>query len=104
LGLTISTAIQFGCFCADFFCSDEGRVIGKGEILNLKWSQIRNGFISLQKTKTDEPRQIPLKDDLDRMFKQIRKEHQLASKHVFLYDGQIFNRKTGEICMPKKER
>lgn len=38
----------------------------KGEILNLKWSHIRNDQIYLEAwmTKTKEPRQIPINDDL----------------------------------------
>ena len=32
----------------------------KSEILGLKWEQIRNGFIYLDKTKTNEARQIPI--------------------------------------------
>jgi len=39
----------------------------RGEILSLKWSQIRNGFIYLD--KTNEARQIPINDDLDSMLK-----------------------------------
>ena len=37
----------------------------RGEILNLKWNQIRNGFIYLDKTKTNESRQIPINDTLE---------------------------------------
>ena len=59
----------------------------KGEILRLKWDQVRNGFIYLSKTKNMEPRQIPINDDLDVIFKQIRKEQHLTSPHVFLYNG-----------------
>jgi len=44
----------------------------QGEILSLKRSQIRNGFIYL--TKTNEARQIPINDDLALMFKQIKAE------------------------------
>ena len=41
----------------------------RGELLSLKWEQIRNGFIYLQKTKTNEPRQIPINDTLVELFK-----------------------------------
>ena len=34
----------------------------RGEILSLKWEQVRNGFIYLEKTKTNEARQIPVSD------------------------------------------
>ena len=55
----------------------------KGEILSLKWGQVRNGFIYLDKTKTDEARQIPINDDLDECFRGIRKRQQLTSQYVF---------------------
>jgi len=32
----------------------------KSEILTLKWSQVKDGFIYLKKTKTMNPRQIPI--------------------------------------------
>jgi len=76
----------------------------RGEILGLKWIQIRNGFIYLDKTKTNEARQIPVNDTLEALFKQIRKENGLKSKHVFLYDGQVIEMKTGKIKMPKKAK
>jgi len=53
------------------------------EVLGLKWQQIRNGFIYLSKTKTDEARQIPINDDLAQLFKSIRKRNELKSEHVF---------------------
>lgn len=54
----------------------------KGEILGLKWSQLKNGFIYLQKTKTDEARQIPINDDLAACFKDIKNRQGLGSHHV----------------------
>jgi len=57
----------------------------RGEILSLQWSQIRNGFIYLQKTKTNESRQIPISDDLAKLFREIRKEQELRSQYVFTY-------------------
>ncbi|MBW2035794.1 MAG: site-specific integrase [Deltaproteobacteria bacterium] len=57
----------------------------RGEILSLKWNQIRNGFIYLQQTKTNESRQIPINEDLERVFKEIRKEKELTSEYVFTY-------------------
>ena len=58
--------------------------MGRGEILSLKWEQIHNGFIYLDKTKTNEARQIPINDTLEALFKKIRKQHGFRSKHVFL--------------------
>jgi integrase len=60
----------------------------RGEILSLKWGQIRNGFIYLQQTKTNESRQIPINEDLERVFKKIRKEKELTSEYVFTYQGK----------------
>lgn len=63
------------------------------EVLGLKWEQIRrDGFIYLNKTKTDEARQIPINDDLGELFKNIRKRNQLRSEYVFYNDkGRPFN-------------
>lgn len=77
----------------------------RGEILSLKWSQIRNGFIYLDKTKTNESRQIPINETLEKVLDQIRsaqnpkgdkvvdlkgkplKKKNLSSKYVFTYKG-----------------
>jgi integrase len=59
----------------------------KGEILSLKWSQIRNGQIYLRKTKTNEAREIPISDHLAKVLKEIRKKSQLRSEYVFTYKG-----------------
>jgi len=53
------------------------------ELLTLEWDNVRNGFIYLTKTKTDESRQIPIDSDLAELLKQIRKERQLTSPYVF---------------------
>lgn len=60
----------------------------KGEILSLKWDQVRNGFIYLRKTKTSNPRQIPINNDLDALFKRIRQRQGLSSKYVFTFQGK----------------
>jgi integrase len=65
----------------------------KGEMLSLKWKQVRNGFIYLgepgsRKTKTSNPRQIPINDDLDALFKRVRQRQGLKSLHVFTYQGE----------------
>jgi integrase len=56
----------------------------RGEMLSLKWEQIHNGFIYLQKTKTNEPRQIPINDTLVELFKMIKKQNP-GSAYVFAY-------------------
>ena len=57
----------------------------RGEILPLKWDQIRNGQIYLHKTKTDEARQVPINPDVDRLFKEIKREQELRSEYVFTF-------------------
>jgi len=60
----------------------------KGEILSLEWDQIRNGQIYLTDTKGQKPREIPINDDLDALFKDIRKRVGLRQKLVFTYQGK----------------
>jgi len=78
----------------------------RGEILSLKWEQIRNGFIYLQKTKTKESREIPINNVLQGVFNRLRKAKKPSAKviglngkpvknqpikdgeHVFLYNGK----------------
>jgi len=58
----------------------------KSETLNLRWSQIRGGLIYLDKTKTDESRQVPISDELAGIFNVIKQRQKPASEYVFLYD------------------
>jgi integrase len=64
----------------------------KGEILNLKWDQIKSGFIYLRETKTKNRREIPVNDQLAQVFKEIRKEEGFKSKNVFTYHSQTISR------------
>jgi integrase len=64
----------------------------RGEILSLKWDQIRGGFIYLEKTKTNEARQIPVSDSLEAVFKDIRHKDGLRYEHVFTFRGQPIER------------
>lgn len=59
----------------------------RSEIFGLKWDQVRNGFIYLQKTKTNEPRQIPINDTLAELFERLKRENP-GSKHVFIYKSK----------------
>ena len=59
----------------------------RGEILSLKWEQVRNGFIYLEKTKTNEARQVPISDGLEAVFRDIRRREHLKSEYVFTYQG-----------------
>jgi integrase len=43
----------------------------RGELLGLKWEQIRNGFIYLTETKSNKSRQIPINDRLAEVFKEV---------------------------------
>jgi len=54
----------------------------RGEILNLRWDQIRNGFIYLTRTKTNEARQIPINDHLKGIFKALRKDQLLSLRII----------------------
>ena len=60
----------------------------KSEMLNLKWSQIRNDHIYLTKTKSKISRQIPINNDLAALFKQIRQRQHLTSEYIFTYQGR----------------
>ena len=53
------------------------------EVLGLKWEQIKDDFMYLSKTKTNESRQIPVNDDLAELFKDIRQRVHLRSEYVF---------------------
>jgi integrase len=55
----------------------------RGEVLSLKWDQIRNGYIYLRKTKNNRRREIPINDDLTELFKKIRQRQHLTSEYVF---------------------
>ena len=70
-------------YLKDFIVIAVNTGMRKGEILSLKWSQIRNGFIYVDKTKTDEARQIPINHDLEECLNSILKRQQLTSQYVF---------------------
>jgi len=55
----------------------------RGELLSLKWEQIRNGFIYLTETKSGKARQIPINDRLAGVLKEVRRGNQLKSSYVF---------------------
>jgi integrase len=58
----------------------------KSEILSLKWSQIKGGFIYLTRTKTDESRQVPVSDELKKLFDDVRRKQGGKSDYVFRYE------------------
>jgi integrase len=55
----------------------------RGEILSLKWEQIRNGFIYLKETKSNKARQIPINDQVGQIFRELRLKNQLKTQYVF---------------------
>ena len=55
----------------------------RGELLSLKWEQVRNGFIYLTETKSGKARQIPINDRLAQVLKELRQKNQLKSPYVF---------------------
>lgn len=55
----------------------------RGELLSLKWEQIRNGFIYLKETKSMKARHIPINDCVAAVFKELRKKNQLKYEYVF---------------------
>jgi len=55
----------------------------RGELLSLKWEQIRNGFIYLTETKSGKARQIPVNDRLAEVFREVHRGNQLKSPYVF---------------------
>lgn len=57
----------------------------KSEILSLEWSQVRNGFIYLEKTKNNEARQIPVNGVLEALFSELKKAQGLGVRNVFTF-------------------
>jgi integrase len=65
----------------------------RGELLSLKWEQIRNGFIYLEAgmVKSGKGRQIPINDRLAEVFREVRRGNQLKSEFVFCdFQGRRF--------------
>ena len=56
----------------------------RGEILSLKWEQVdlKHGYVSLRDTKCGEGRNIPIKNTLVRMFKEM--PHSVESVYMFV--------------------
>jgi integrase len=69
----------------------------RGEILSLRWCQIRNGFIDLDKKynpiKTREARQIPINEDLEELFSLIKNEQNPKSDNVVDLKGKPLKNK-----------
>jgi integrase len=74
----------------------------KSEILTLKWSQVRNGFIYLAKTKNNEARQIPINDTLEALFSALSKEQGPGAQHVFPFTKGEQTLKGEQPVKPRK--
>jgi len=77
----------------------------RGEILNLKWSNIdfRNKCIHVEKTKSKTPRVIPINSALERLLINIRENS--ISEYVFCYHkNKIDSVKTGFNSAMRKAR
>lgn len=66
------------------------------EVLNLKWNQVRNGWIYLQDTKTKKRLQIPVSDALFRLFERIQNVQDLKGGDVLDLTGSRIKR-TGYV-------
>ncbi|MGA2331555.1 MAG: site-specific integrase [Syntrophales bacterium] len=76
----------------------------RGEILNLRWDQVRNGFIYLQKTKTNTSRQIPVNNDLGELFKRISKAQKVGAEYVFTFTRNAKKKKIGALVLINSEQ
>jgi integrase len=57
----------------------------RGELLGLRWEDIRDGFIYLKgsDTKSARARQIPVKEELAEILREVRRVNGLKSEYVF---------------------
>lgn len=63
----------------------------RGELLGLKWEQIKHGQIYITESKTDKPRQIPINERLAAILKEQRRKNQMKWAYVFCGpDGKRF--------------
>ena len=69
--------------------------IQRKEVLSLRWSQIRDGFIyfdpKYNPIKTGAARQIPVSDDLEKLFFRIRAEQNPKAGNVVGLNGKPVN-------------
>jgi len=54
----------------------------KGELLNLKWDQVRDGFIYLKETKSGKSRQIPCDARAAQVLKKLQIRNKWKSPHI----------------------
>lgn len=65
----------------------------KKDVLNLKWEQIRNGWMYLRDTKTKNPLQIPVSDELAMLFDRIKESQDSDNGNVFDLKGNKIKKK-----------
>jgi len=66
----------------------------RGEVLGIKWEDIRGDFITLkgENTKSAKARQIPINEELAEVLREVRRVNGLKSEYVFCNDqGQRFH-------------
>ncbi len=75
----------------------------KGEILNLKWTQVdlkaKRIYLRAEDTKTNQAREIPLSEELVRVFENL--QYNYNKNHVFTYKGKdlkSFRRAWASAC------
>ncbi len=56
----------------------------KGELLNLKWDQVRDGFIYLKETKSGKSRQIPYDGRVAQVLKELQIRNKWKSPHIYV--------------------
>ena len=80
-GLQVIQGLE-ASYLKDFIIIALNTGMRKGEILSLKFEQIKDGFIYLTDTKTDE-RQIPVTNDLEECFEDIKNRKQVKTGYIF---------------------
>lgn len=72
------------------FCIHTGA--RRQEVLNLKWHQVKNGHIYFEETKTDNPRQVPISDELQELLEKLRSKPRY---NVYDLNGKRINQGNG---------
>jgi integrase len=65
----------------------------RGELLSLRWGQVKDGFIYLQKTKTNRERVIPINQAVNEVLKRRRQKIGFASPFVFCHESHRANKR-----------
>jgi integrase len=66
------------------------------EVLNLKWDQIRNGWIYIQDTKTKNPVKIPVADELAKLFDRLKNNQDAGDSNVYDLEGKKVKRQPSQ--------